>query len=123
MWLYRLVSIIGLKLSLNLLNSVEWRVVKIIRLLTDRARRLAIVFTTIILKYYSIWLMPLKKKHILRTRSKFKSILLIKKVLTIVIWPLVRAKIETINSTAFLRQILDNIRTNKKRRNIPKSYV
>jgi len=123
LWLYRLVSIIGLKLSLNLLNSVEWRVVKIIRLLTDRARRLAIVFTTIILKYYSIWLMPLKKKHILRTRSKFKSILLIKKVLTIVIWPLVRAKIETINSTAFLRQILDNIRTNKKRRNIPKSYV
>ena len=39
----------------------------------------------------------------LRIRSKFKSILLIKKVLTIVIWPLVRAKIEIINLTAFLR--------------------
>ena len=46
--------------------------------------------------------MPLKKKHILRTRSKFKSILLIKEVLIIVIWPLVRAKIETINLIAFL---------------------
>jgi hypothetical protein len=67
--------------------------------------------------------MPLKKKHILRIRSKFESILLIKEVLIIVIWPLVRAKIETINLIAFLYQILDNIRTNKKRRNIPKSYV
>jgi len=47
--------------------------------------------------------MPLKKKYILRTRSKFESMLLIKEVLTIVIWPLVRAKMETINSTAFLR--------------------
>ena len=47
--------------------------------------------------------MPLKKKHMLRTRSKFESILLIKEVLTIVIWPLVRAKIEIINLTAFLR--------------------
>jgi hypothetical protein len=67
--------------------------------------------------------MPLKKKHILRIRSKFKSILPIKEVLIIVIWPLVRAKIETINLIAFLRQMLDNIRTNKKRRNIPKSCV
>jgi len=67
--------------------------------------------------------MPLKKKHMLRIRSKFKSILLIKEVLTMVIWPLVRAKIETINLTAFLRQILDNIRTNKKQRNVPKSCV
>ena len=67
--------------------------------------------------------MPLKKKYILRTRSKFKSILLIKKVLIIVIWPLVRAKIEIINLIAFLRQMLDYIRTNKKRRNIPKSCV
>jgi len=67
--------------------------------------------------------MPLKKKHMLRIRSKFKSILLIKEVLTIVIWPLVRAKIETINLIAFLRQILDYIRINKKRRNIPKSCV
>ena len=67
--------------------------------------------------------MPLKKKHILKIRSKFKSILLIKEVLTIVIWPLVRAKIEIINLTAFLRQILDNIRTNKKQRNVPKSYI
>ena len=47
--------------------------------------------------------MPLKKKYILRIRSKFKSILLIKEVLTMVIWPLVRAKIKTINLTAFLR--------------------
>ena len=47
--------------------------------------------------------MPLKKKYILRTKSKFKSILLIKEVLTVVIWPLVRAKIEIINSIAFLR--------------------
>ena len=47
--------------------------------------------------------MPLKKKHILRIRSKFKSILLIKEVLIIVIWPLVRAKIEIINLIAFLR--------------------
>jgi len=47
--------------------------------------------------------MPLKKKHILRIRSKFKSILLIKEVLTILIWPLVKAKIEIINLTAFLR--------------------
>jgi len=67
--------------------------------------------------------MPLKKKHILRIRSKFKSILPIKEVLTIVIWPLVRAKIETINLIAFLRQMLDNIRINKKRRNVPKSCV
>ena len=67
--------------------------------------------------------MPLKKKHMLRIRSKFESILLIKEVLIIVIWPLVRAKIEIINLTAFLRQILDNIRTNKKRRNVPKSCV
>jgi len=67
--------------------------------------------------------MPLKKKHMLRIRSKFKSILLIKEVLIIVIWPLVRAKIEIINLTAFLRQMLDNIRINKKRRNVPKSGV
>ena len=85
MWLYRLVSIIGLKLLLNLLNSIEWKAVRIIRLPTNRARRLAAVFTTIILKYYSIRLIPLKKKHILRIRSKSKSILLIKEVLIIVI--------------------------------------
>jgi len=59
----------------------------------------------------------------LRIRSKFESILLIKEVLTMVIWPLVRANIEIINLTAFLRQMLDNIRTNKKRRYIPKSCV
>jgi len=46
--------------------------------------------------------MPLKKKYMLRIRSKFESILPIKEVLTMVIWPLVRAKIETINLTAFL---------------------
>ena len=46
--------------------------------------------------------MPLKKKYILRIKSKFKSILPIKEVLTIVIWPLIRAKIETINLTVFL---------------------
>ena len=103
MWLRGLVSIINLKLLLNLLNSIEWKVVGIIRLLINRARRLAIVFTTIILKYCSIRLMPPKKKHILRIRSKFKSILLIKEVLIMVIWPLVRAKIEIINLTAFLR--------------------
>ena len=67
--------------------------------------------------------MPLKKKYILRTRSKFERILPIKEVLIIVIWPLVRAKMEIINLTAFLRQILNNIRINKKRRNIPKSCV
>jgi hypothetical protein len=67
--------------------------------------------------------MPLKKKYMPRIRSKFESILPIKEVLTIVIWPLVRAKIETINLTAFLRQMLDNIRINKKRRNVPKSCV
>ena len=67
--------------------------------------------------------MPLKKKYMLRIRSKFKSILLIKEVLIMVIWPLIRAKIEIINLTAFLRQILDNIRTNKKQRNVPKSCV
>jgi hypothetical protein len=60
-------------------------VVKIIKLLMHRAKRPAIVFTTVILKYYSIQLMLLKKKHILRIRSKFKSILLIKEVLTMVI--------------------------------------
>jgi hypothetical protein len=59
----------------------------------------------------------------LRTKSKFERILLIKEILIMVIWPLVRAKMETINLTAFLRQILDNIRTNKKRKNIPKSCV
>ena len=68
-----------------------------------RARRLAIVSATILLKYYFIRLIPLKKKYILRIRSKFKSILPIKEVLIIVIWPLVRAKIETINLIAFLR--------------------
>ena len=47
--------------------------------------------------------MPLKKKHMPRTRSKFKSILPIKEVLIIVIWPLVRAKMEIINLIAFLR--------------------
>jgi hypothetical protein len=67
--------------------------------------------------------MLLKKKHMLRTKSKFERILLIKEILIMVIWPLVRAKMETINLTAFLRQILDNIRTNKKRKNIPKSCV
>ena len=46
--------------------------------------------------------MPLKKKHMLRIKSKFESILPIKEVLIIVIWPLVRAKIEIINLTAFL---------------------
>jgi len=97
------VFIIGLKLLLNLLNSVEWKVVRIIRLLTYRARRSAAVSTTIILKYYSVRLIPLKKKYMLRIRSKFKSILLIKKVLIMVIWPLVRANIETINLIAFLR--------------------
>ena len=67
--------------------------------------------------------MPLKKKYMLRIRSKFKSILPIKEVLIIVIWPLVRANIETINLIAFLRLILDNIRINKKRRNVSKSCV
>jgi hypothetical protein len=67
--------------------------------------------------------MLLKKKYMSRTKSKFERILLIKEVLIMVIWPLVRAKMETINLTAFLRQILDNIRTNKKRKNIPKSCV
>jgi len=47
--------------------------------------------------------MPLKKKYMLRIRSKFESILLIKEVLIMVIWPLVRAKMEIINLTAFLR--------------------
>jgi len=103
LWLRRLVPIIGLKLLLNLLNSVEWKVVRIIRLPIYRAKRPAAVPTTIILKCCSTRLMPLKKKYILRIRSKFKSILLIKEVLTIVIWPLVRAKIETINLTTFLR--------------------
>ena len=102
MWLRGLVFIIGLKLLLNLLNSVEWKVVKIIRLPMYRARRLAVVFATVILKCCSIRLMPLKKKYILRIRSKFKSILLIKEVLTMVIWPLVKAKIEIINSIIFL---------------------
>ena len=88
---------------MNLLNSVKWKAVKIIRLLTYRARRLAIVFITIILKCCSIRLMPLKKKYMLRIRSKFKSILLIKEVLIMVIWPLVRAKIKIINLIAFLR--------------------
>ena len=67
--------------------------------------------------------MPLKKKYILRIRSKFESMLLIKEVLTIVIWPLVRANIETINLTAFLRQMLDNIRINKKQKYVPESCV
>jgi hypothetical protein len=67
--------------------------------------------------------MPLKKKYILKTKSKFERILLIKEVLIMVIWPLVRATMEIINLTAFLHQMLDNIRTNKKRRNIPKSCV
>ena len=88
---------------MNLLGSIEWKVVRIIRLPTHIARRLAVVFATVILKYYSIWLMPLKKKYILRIKSKFESMLLIKEVLTIIIWPLVRAKIEIINLTAFLR--------------------
>jgi hypothetical protein len=85
LWLCGLVSIIGLKLLLNLLNSIEWKAVGIIRLLMDRVRRLAAVFATVILKYYFIRLMPLKKKYMLRIRSKFKSILLIKEVLTMVI--------------------------------------
>ena len=67
--------------------------------------------------------MPLKKKYILRIRSKFKSMLLIKEVLIIVIWPLVRANMDIINLTAFLRQMLDNIKINKKWRYIPKSCV
>ena len=46
--------------------------------------------------------MPPKKKHMLKIRSKFKSILPIKEVLTIVIWPLVKAKIKTINLIVFL---------------------
>ena len=103
MWLRELVSIIDLKLSLNLLNSIKWKAVKIIKLLTYRAKKLAIVFTTVILKCCFIWLMLLKKKHILKIRSKFKSILPIKEVLIMVIWPLVKAKIETINLIAFLR--------------------
>jgi len=103
LWLRRLVSIIGLKLLLNLLDGIEWKIVGIIRLLMYRARRLAAVFATILLKYCFFWLIPLKKKHILRIRSKFESMLLIKEVLTIVIWPLVRAKMEIINSTVFLR--------------------
>ena len=77
--------------------------VKIIKLLIYKAKRPAAVSATIILKYCSIQLIPLKKKYILRTRSKFKSILLIKEVLTIVIWLLVRAKMEIINLIAFLR--------------------
>ena len=103
MWLYGLVFIIGLKLLLNLLDSIEWKVVGIIRLLTYRARRLAAVSATATLKCCSTRLMPPKKKHMPRTRSKFESMLPIKEVLTMVIWPLVRAKMETINSTAFLR--------------------
>ena len=65
--------------------------VEIIRLLMYKARRLAVVYATIILKYYSTQLMPLKKKHILRIRSKFKSMLLVKEVLIIVILSLTRA--------------------------------
>jgi len=56
----------------------------------------------------------------LRIRSKFESMLLIKEVLIIVIWPLVRAKMETINLTVFLYQILNNIKIKKKQRNVPK---
>ena len=56
-----------------------------------RARRLAAVYATVTLKYCFTWLMPLKKKYILRTRSKFKSILLTKEVLIIVISSLTRA--------------------------------
>ena len=41
----------------------------------------------------------------LRIRGKFKSILLIKEVLIIVIWPLVRANIKIINLTAFLLNV------------------
>ena len=67
--------------------------------------------------------MPLKKKYILRTKSKFKSILPIKEVLTMVIWPLVRANMDIINLTTFLHQMLNNIKTNKKWRYIPKSYI
>jgi len=48
-------------------------VVRIIRLLTDRARRLAVVFATVILKYCFIQLMPLKKKHILRIMSGIRQ--------------------------------------------------
>jgi hypothetical protein len=47
--------------------------------------------------------MLLKKKHMLKTKSKFKRILLIKEVLIMVIWPLIRAIIKTINLIAFLR--------------------
>ena len=88
---------------MNLLNSIKWKAVRIIRLLTHKAKRLTVVSTTVILKCYSIRLMPLKKKYMLKIRSKFKSILLIKEVLIMVIWPLVKAKIETINLIAFLR--------------------
>ena len=87
---------------MNLLDSIEWKAVGIIKLLIHRARKPATVSAIITLKYCSIQLMPPKKKHMPKTKSKFKSILLIKKVLTIVIWPLVRAKIKTINSTVFL---------------------
>ena len=102
MWLYRLVYIISLKPLLNLLNSIKWKAVKIIRLPTHRAKRPAIVFTTVILKCYSIRLMPPKKKHMLKIRSKFKSILLIKEALIIIIKPLVRPNIEIINLITFL---------------------
>ena len=46
--------------------------------------------------------MPLKKKYILRIKNKFESMLPIKEVLIIVIWPLIRAKIKTINLIVFL---------------------
>ncbi len=108
---------------MNLLDSIKWKTVGIIRLAVDRNRRLDEVSATVLLKFCSTRLMPPKKKHMPRTRSKFESMLPIKEVLTMVIWPLIRARMETINSTAFLRQMLDSIKINKKPRTPPKSGV
>ena len=67
---------------------------------TARARRLADVCATVVLKYCSMRFRPPKKKHMPRTKSKFERIDPISEVCTIRILSWKSAMTETINSTA-----------------------
>lgn len=72
------------------------------RLAIARESKLAAVCATVILKNCSVRLIPPKKKHIPKTRSRFDSILPIKDVCTIITSSWTRAMTDTMSSTAFL---------------------
>ena len=76
-----------------------------IKLPTAKDSKLAAVWATVTLKCCSTRLTPPKKKHIPMTKRRLDSMLPIKDVCTMIICggSATKARIDTINSTAFLK--------------------